>query len=114
MILDFRKIENLHILLWLIKDLCWVADLKLFGTIMIVPTLSVAIWLTYKMRSEFSELIHNLAVICWILANATWMLGEFYWNDGTRLYATFFFCAGLAILAVFYVPLLLKKINSKN
>lgn len=113
MILDFRKIENLHILLWLLKDLFWVADFKLMGTIMIFPTLAVAFWLTYKMRKEVAELMHNLAVICWILANSTWMIGEFFWNDDTRLYATIFFCTGLGILGVFYVPKLFKLLMKK-
>lgn len=109
MILDFRKIENLHILLWLLKDLCWVADWKWMGTFMILPTISVAIWLTWKMRSNYAELMHNLAVIFWIFANATWMLGEFFWNDGTRIYAMSFFIIGLGLLGVYYLPLLFKK-----
>lgn len=107
--LDFRKIENLHILLWLIKDLCWVADWKWTGTIMIVPTLGVALWLTYRMRSEYAELMHNLAVICWICANATWMIGEFFFKDGTRPYAIVFFALGLVLLAIFYVGSLVSK-----
>lgn len=107
--LDFRKIENLHILLWLIKDLCWVADWKWMGTIMIVPTLSVACWLTYKMRSEYGELMHNLAVICWICANSIWMIGEFFFNDGTRKIAIVFFAFGISLLAVFYLRGLFKK-----
>lgn len=45
-----RKIENAHILLWLLKDICWVMDLKWMGTIMIIPTLVVALWITYRMR----------------------------------------------------------------
>lgn len=48
MFLDFRKIENLHILLWLLKDICWAADLKWLGTFMIIPTISVALWLTWE------------------------------------------------------------------
>jgi hypothetical protein len=61
------------------------------------------------MRANYSELMHNLAVVCWIFANATWMLGEFYWNDGTRIYAMSFFILGLAFLAVFYIPFLFRK-----
>lgn len=109
MFLDFRKIENLHILLWLLKDLCWVADWKGLGTFMILPTLSVAIWLTWKMRREYTELMHNLAVISWILANATWMIGEFYFNDGTRPIALGFFLLGLCLLFVYYGPWIVSK-----
>ncbi len=114
MFLDFRKIENLHILLWLLKDICWVADLKWLGTFMILPTISVAIWLTWKMRKSYSELMHNLAVIAWILANSTWMIGEFFLDDGTRPLALGFFGLGLVLLFVFYGRELVLKGISKN
>ena len=107
--MNLRKTENLHILLWLLKDMCWVADFKIFGTIMIVPTLGVAIWLTIRMRHQYEELMHNLAVVSWICANATWMIGEFYFRDGTRPEALIFFLIGLSILAVYYLPLLARK-----
>lgn len=114
MFLDFRKIENLHILLWLLKDICWVADLKWLGTFMIFPTISVAIWLTWKMRKSHSELMHNLAVIAWILANSTWMIGEFFFDDGTRPLALAFFGLGLVLLFVFYGKELVLKRSSKE
>lgn len=114
MFLDFRKIENLHILLWLLKDICWVADLKWMGTFMILPTISVAIWLTWKLRKSYSELMHNLAVILWIMANATWMIGEFFFDDGTRPMALVFFALGLMLLFVFYGRELVLKLRSNN
>ncbi len=114
MFLDFRKIENLHILLWLLKDICWVADLKWMGTFMILPTISVAIWLTWKMRKSYSELMHNLAVIAWILANSVWMIGEFFFDDGTRPIALIFFGLGLVLLFVFYGRELILKWGSKE
>jgi hypothetical protein len=114
MFLDFRKIENLHILLWLLKDICWAADLKWLGTFMIIPTILVALWLTWKMRKPYSELMHNLAVIAWILANSTWMIGEFFFDDGIRPLALVFFGSGLIILFVFYGQQLVSKFLSKG
>jgi hypothetical protein len=102
-----RKIENGHILLWLLKDIFWVADIKLMGTIMIAPTLLVAIWITYRLRKSKTELIHNIAVICWICANSVWMIGEFYFRDGTRPIAISLFAVGILILVVYYVRILL-------
>ena len=104
-----RKIENAHILLWLFKDICWVANIKLMGTIMIVPTLFVALWITYRTRKSVSELVHNVAVICWICANSVWMLGEFYLKDGTRPISIGLFATGIIILVVYYVRTLLLK-----
>ena len=114
MFLDFRKIENLHILLWLLKDICWAADLKWMGTIMILPTISVAFWLTWKMRKSYSELMHNLAVILWILANSAWMTGEFFFDDGTRPLALIFFASGIFLLLIFYGHQLLLKLRAKS
>lgn len=114
MFLDFRKIENLHILLWLLKDICWAADLKWLGTFMILPTLSVAFWLTWKMRRSYSELMHNLAVILWIGANSAWMVGEFFFDDKTRPLALVFFALGISLLLVFYGRELALKLLSKD
>jgi hypothetical protein len=94
-----RKIENLHIAMWLLKDTCWVLSYKSAGMLMILPTLSVAFYLTYKLRNSTTELLHNLAVCCWIIANSVWMTGEFYANDGYRTYAAQFFGLGLLLVA---------------
>ena len=103
--MHIRKTENFHILLWLLKDLCWVADWKVAGLIMIVPTIAVAVYITIRARESVSELFHNLAVVCWIFANSAWMIGEFFFNDGTRPIAIVFFVAGLAIVACYYLRL---------
>ncbi|OSZ78733.1 hypothetical protein CAP35_10940 [Chitinophagaceae bacterium IBVUCB1] len=97
----FRWIENAHILLWLIKDFCWAMEWKAGGIIMIFPTVSVAFYLLFKSRKVRAELYHNLAVCFWILANSTWMVGEF--NDiDLRIYAATLFGSGLVVLAVYY------------
>lgn len=103
MISSIRKFENLHIACWLIKDTCWVMDLRTLGVVMIFPTLFIAFYITYKFRKQVSELFHNLAVCLWIIANTTWMLGEFFFNDAFRPYSTVFFIAGLLVLTYFYL-----------
>ncbi len=99
-----RATENLHILLWLIKDICWVQDYRVLGVSLIIPTISVAIFLTAKAGKIRVEFIHNLAVVFWLCANSVWMIGEFFYNDSTRLYALVFFGMGLITLAVHYLP----------
>ncbi|MCS6820059.1 MAG: hypothetical protein RMJ53_10720 [Chitinophagales bacterium] len=108
-ILRLRKTENIHILLWLLKDVCWVADFKTAGMIMAVPTLSVAFYITWKYRSMASELFHNLAVCCWITANIIWMTGEFFFDDNTRPLAICVFIAGLLIVSYYYISVTVKK-----
>lgn len=106
-----RNLENTHILLWLIKDTCWVLNFKPLGVFMILPTICMAIYLTYLSRLDRKELLHNLAVTCWILANSIWMIGEFFFNDSTRYLAAAFFIIGLICVSLHYIGLFFKKID---
>lgn len=113
MIRNLRFFENLHVSLWLFKDLCWVLDWKTFGVLMIVPTVSVAIWIAWKSRNDIADLFHNLAVCFWIGANSVWMIGEFFLEDSTRPIATVFFAIGILIVAVYYLFILPRR-SSEN
>lgn len=110
---DIRKIENLHVALWLLKDASWCSSWKALGVVMIIPTLAVALQIVWHSRKQTEDLIHNVAVCLWICANMIWMAGEFFLNDGTRGYAKVFFFAGLALLAGYYASILLRKCLSR-
>jgi len=97
-----REYENAHIVLWLIKDSCWVSGTRWLGMLMILPTLLVAIDIAWKSRHDPHDLWTNIAVCWWIVANATWMTGEFYAGDTWRPYAEISFGLGLASLALYY------------
>jgi uncharacterized membrane protein (GlpM family) len=73
------------------------------GMLMIIPTLVVAIHLAWKSRNTLSDLFHNIAVCLWISANAIWMTGEFFYNDGFRPYATVLFAIGLVVVGFYYL-----------
>jgi hypothetical protein len=79
----YRKMENLHIVFWIIKDISWCLGWTFLGIGMIVPTLFVAIFISWRTRHIASELAHNLAVTFWICANSTWMIMEFIERDET-------------------------------
>lgn len=98
----YRKFENFHIVLWLLKDFCWIANFKVTGMIMVFPTIFMAFYIAYRSRETKSELWHNLAVVSWIMANSIWMYGEFYRNDTTRPYAMVFFVLGFLFVAYHY------------
>jgi hypothetical protein len=97
-----KRLENLHIAVWLLKDYSWCASAHWLGLLMIVPTIGLAVHLAYQTRRDSEDFIHNLAVVSWLLANVTWMMGEFYFEDGTRPIARWFFYAGLVLLALHY------------
>ncbi len=97
----YRWTENLHIALWLIKDICWALEFKPGGIVMIFPTVFVAFYITWKSKGMRAEVYHNIAVCCWILANSIWMLGEFFEHE-SRPYAATLFGVGLLVLAYYY------------
>lgn len=98
----FTKSENIHIVLWLIKDMSWLMSWKLLGLAMIIPTFVVSIIITRRSRHIQEDLWLNIAVCFWICANGTWMVGEFYFADTWRTAALVFFILGISTLGIYY------------
>jgi hypothetical protein len=95
-----RKSENLHVLLWLIKAACWMMDIKLLGSIMVLPTIGMAAYVCHISKKELNNLLPNLAVLCWISANSLWMLFDFYqWT--LKHYALCFFAVGFVFILMY-------------
>jgi hypothetical protein len=106
----FRKTENLHIVFWLIKDISWAMLWKPIGLAMLVPTLTVAIVITWQTRNIKAELFHNLAVTFWICANGYWMIVEFLDRDSElRKYTMIPFSIGLLFILTYYLYILPKE-----
>ena len=107
----YRKMENLHILFWLLKDLSWCMVWKPLGILMVVPTLGIALAIAWGTRTNKPELAHNLAIVCWIVANSYWMCSDFFGFGKVQLaphvtgqdLALVPFCMGLAILLYYYL-----------
>lgn len=107
----YRRMENLHIVFWLFKDVSWCMIWKPLGIIMIFPTLLISIVIAWRTRQFVSELCHNLAITIWIAANSYWMISEFLHFDdkivtGTITYkhlAMVPFCIGILILGYYYL-----------
>ena len=77
----YRRMENMHIAFWLMKDISWCMIWKVLGIAMVVPTLSIAIIIAWRTRHMAAELAHNLAITFWISANSYWMISEFFGFD---------------------------------
>lgn len=96
--------ENMHILFWLIKDICWCLGFRPLGIAMVFPTLFVAVWIMLRNRSIASELFHNVAIILWIIANSLWMVAEFYHVDEqVKPFCLIPFTMGIALLTYYYL-----------
>ena len=108
--LRFRKMENLHIVFWLFKDISWCMIWKPLGIAMIAPTLAISLLIAWQTRHLMSEWCHNLAIVCWITANSYWMISEFFMFDTMPLLngytykhlAIIPFIAGIGLLAYYY------------
>ena len=194
---ELKKKENVHVVLWLVKDFAWLMHFKVLGLLMAIPTVILAIvltvkslmvvfdtyykWLFFQLKfvlkvGNYSEIMpdlqidkdelerldaldisyynfedifdfvaskgwlksskhkilrflgygdlgvenhagmrtgilndvlsdyyHNLAVTCWIIGNAIWMVGEFYFDDSIRFVSVPFFAIGLAILGWYHL-----------
>ena len=107
----YRKMENMHIIFWLLKDVSWCMIWKELGLIMIVPTLVISIIIAWRTRELKSELAHNLAITFWISANSYWMISEFFGFDESLVWqhitgkhmALVPFAIGVFILAYYYL-----------
>lgn len=107
----YRKMENLHILFWLFKDISWCMIWRPLGIAMIFPTLVLAIIITIRTRQYMSEVCHNLAIVVWITANSYWMISEFLHFDTMVLVGDYTykhlalipFLTGIIILGYYYV-----------
>ena len=108
---SFRKLENLHILFWLVKDISWCMIWRPLGLLMVVPTLGIALVIAWRTRANTSERAHNLAIVFWITANSYWMTSEFFNFDAVQVLPHVTskqltlvpFLIGLGILAYYYL-----------
>lgn len=106
----FRRTENLHILFWLMKDISWALLWKPIGIAMLIPTLTVAIVITYQTRHLKAELYHNLAIVFWICANGYWMIVEFAGKDEElRQWTAIPFGIGLFFILAYYLYILPRE-----
>jgi hypothetical protein len=118
----FRRMENMHIVFWLMKDISWCMIWRELGLAMFIPTLSIAIMIAWRTRHIKAELAHNLAIAFWITANGYWMTSEFFgfdenpvwsWVTGKHM-ALIPFVTGAFILLYYYTIQRPKEIKKKH
>lgn len=100
-LIKIRKYENIHIVFWLMKDICWMLELKTLGALMIAPALFLAVYLTIK-TWHIREVYFNAAIFFWILANSYWMLMEFFNDNQYKDLAAIPFACGFVCIGLFY------------
>jgi prepilin signal peptidase PulO-like enzyme (type II secretory pathway) len=106
----YRRMENMHIVFWLLKDISWCMIWRELGLAMFIPTLIISIIISWRTRQMKSELAHNLAITFWISANGYWMISEFFhfdtiiiWQEYTGKHLALIpFLTGALILLFYY------------
>ncbi len=109
--IQYRKMENLHIVFWIFKDIGWCMGFAWLGILMIIPTIIISIVIAWRTRNIVSELCHNLAITLWISANSFWMCTEFFGVDEHEIgygftlkhVAMIPFLIGMFILGYYYI-----------
>lgn len=118
----YRRMENLHIVFWLMKDISWCMIWEVLGIAMVIPTLTIAIIIAWRTRHFASELAHNLAIAFWISANSLWMISEFFHFDTTMIVgdmtgkhlALIPFTIGALILVYYYIVQRPREIREQH
>ncbi|MCU0422411.1 MAG: hypothetical protein MUC81_06325 [Bacteroidia bacterium] len=107
-----RELENAHIPIWLIKDLCWMLSWKLPAMAMIIPAIGMSVFVCFLTKNNKYLLWPNIAITFWITANSIWMTGEFL-NFHFKVLASIFFIAGLVAVMIYFIfrlkPVLSRK-----
>lgn len=97
-----KLLDTLHIPLWLVKDISWLMFWKPIGIFMIFPTVFVALLLCIATRHITDKLMLNLSILCWILANSNWMVGEFF-ELNFRPLSFVFFSIGIVTMTIYFI-----------
>jgi hypothetical protein len=103
-----QKYESVHVLFWLIKDSCWMLELKLLGTVVMVPTVIIAAYIVFKTRKS-TEMYVNLAIFFWILANSFWMTMEFFYESRHKDLAGIPFILGFIFVSIYFYITMVRK-----
>jgi hypothetical protein len=119
---SYRKMENMHIVFWLLKDISWCMIWRELGVAMVLPTLTIAIIIAWRTRHIAAELAHNLAIAFWISANSLWMVSEFYkfdtiiiWREFTGKHLALVpFTIGALLLVYYYLVQRPKELKMKH
>ena len=86
--LNGKQYENLHIILWLLKDTAWNKQLIIMWWISVIPTVLIA--LDFIILATEDRMFYVVQFI-WVVSNLTWAFGELYIPQHNESIALFTF-----------------------
>lgn len=92
------RIEFLNTLLWLFMDACWM--LEFFNTALVlgVPVVVSGVFIPFLEKNPATRRI-DIAVLAWIMMNATWLYSDILKMPDLLLLSRFFF--GVSLFFIF-------------
>lgn len=98
-----RVSENLHIILWLLKDMLWSMKCNM-AILLVAPAVAVSIRILYIYRDDNDAWYHNYAVCAWITANSVWMISDLLGKEEEfHPYVISLFAVGIITLLYYYL-----------
>lgn len=89
-------------------------EYRVAGLIIAVPTILVAFWMCFITYKESDHFLPNVSIAFWIVANANWMVAEFY-DLKTKPYSIYPFLLGVLAFVIFvYIKLISRKKTNQN
>jgi len=102
----FLNIHEIHVISWLLKDVFWTLKWAWMATVMVLPTLLLALYIFIREKESRDS---NLVLLSWLNMNIFWMLHELqnlpYWPVQLFMF--------LGILSTFRL-ILKKRKNESN
>lgn len=103
-----NKINTIHIISWLIKDIFWCMKIVSMATFMIIPTLFLTGYILITQKDNVEE---NLVLSSWVLMNVMWLMHELH--DWSKFPVFLFMIAGV-VFSFFAMKSCLKKSTHKK
>jgi hypothetical protein len=100
------NIHEIHVISWLLKDIFWTLKWTWFATWMVLPTITLAIYIFIKDKESRDS---NLVLLSWLFMNIFWMLHELHNSPYWPVQIFMFF----GILSTFNLMLKRRK-NESN
>ena len=83
---------------WFLMDASWMLEVQELSIFMIIPTILSGLFLCYIEKRRTHTLI-NVAILCWICMNISWMFSEVLeLNSYLRLAKIFFILGSLFVI----------------
>lgn len=92
-------LDTINSVTWFFMDASWMLQMREVSLAMIVPTILTGLVLCYMEKRKNITFI-NIAILCWICMNVSWMFSDIHQVSSYLMIAKIFFCTGLFFIVL--------------